>query len=141
LNALYNFQSREVCFSKTNFAYLAMAAALSIIYSPYFNVVHTVHCVHNYQSSSNQHLMRHFSYTKLHCLINNPTRFGVRQRHPQGVLSKLLNFSTRQMAINTCPTIYCGNAIFTPMHNFEKFMKVASTVKISLSQHMTFKYF
>jgi len=38
--------------------------------------------------------MRHFSYTKLHRLTNNPTRFGIRQRHPQGVLSKLLDFPT-----------------------------------------------
>ena len=28
--------------------------------------------------------MEHFSYTKLHCLNNTPTRFGARRRHPQG---------------------------------------------------------
>ena len=105
-------------FSKTNFAYLAIVAALSVIYDPYYDIVLTVHCVHNYHSASNQRLMHHFSYTKLHCLTKNPTRFGVRRRHPQGVSSKLLNFPTRQMAINTCPTIYCRTAIFTPMHNF-----------------------
>ena len=33
----------------------------------YLNVVHTMHCVHNYLSSSNERLMHHFSYTKLHC--------------------------------------------------------------------------
>jgi len=67
-----------------------MAAALSIIYSPYFNVVPNARCVHNYQSISNQRLMRHFSHTKLHCLTSNPTRFGVRQRHPQRVLLLLV---------------------------------------------------
>jgi hypothetical protein len=40
------------------------------------NVVHTVHYVHNYLSSSNQRLMRHFSYTELHCLTKTPTRFS-----------------------------------------------------------------
>jgi len=33
----------------------------------YLNVVHTVHCVHNYLSSSIERLMHRFSYTKLHC--------------------------------------------------------------------------
>jgi hypothetical protein len=28
--------------------------------------------------------MDHYSYTKLHCLNNTPTRCGVRRRHPQG---------------------------------------------------------
>ena len=40
-----------------------------------------------YLWSSNQRLMHHFSCTKLHCLINNPTRFVARGRHSQGVPS------------------------------------------------------
>jgi len=62
--------------------------------------------------------MHHLSYTKLHCLTNNPTRFGSRRRHSQGVPSKLLNIPTCQKAVNTCITVHCGTAASTPTHNF-----------------------
>jgi len=38
-----------------------------------------------YLSSSNQCLMHHLSYNKLHCLTSIPMCFSARRCHPQGV--------------------------------------------------------
>jgi hypothetical protein len=64
----------------------------------------TLNCL----SSSNQLSMHHSWNTKLHYLTNTPTCFGACRRHPQAVLSYLLNFPTHQMNINTCPNTYCN---------------------------------
>jgi len=53
----------------------------------YLNILRTTHYVYNYVSSSNQKLMHHLSYTKLHCVTNTPTSFGARRRYLEVVLS------------------------------------------------------
>jgi hypothetical protein len=88
--------------------------------------------------------MNHFSYTKLYCLANNPTRFGARRSHPQGVRTYQLNFPTLRMDTNTYPAIYCRTSVLTPMHNFENFMMVASTIDFKFVCHLrkhNFKYY
>jgi hypothetical protein len=68
----------------------------------------TVHYVHIYLSSLNQHLMHDLSDTKLRCLTNTPTCFGACRPHLMGVPSYLLHLSACRMVVNNCPAMCCG---------------------------------
>jgi len=74
----------------------------------YLYIVYTVHYVHIYLSSLNQHLMHRLSSTKSHCLTNTPTRFRARRPLLRGVPLFLLHFAARRMIVNNCPAMCCG---------------------------------
>ena len=59
-----------------------------------------------------QHLMHYPWHTKWRCLTNIPTRFGARRT------ISTVNFSTRQIVSNFCPTVCCTNAVCTDSTRF-----------------------
>ena len=58
--------------------------------------------------------MHYLSHTKSRCLTNPPTRFGARRT------ISTVNFSTRQIVSNFCPTVCCRNAVYIDSTRFIK---------------------
>ena len=55
--------------------------------------------------------MHHLTYTQSRCFTNVLQLFGARRRHHQGAPSQML--AVRQIILNYCPTICCGNVALT----------------------------